>query len=175
MVKVGHKRRPYFALEILGSARLTSGMRCCISEEAQSWILFLTSRHFSSLVIDTLWHEVGGAQGNIAVACFYFDFAAQKEQSSASVLGTLLKQVVSSFRQIPGEVMDAFQKYGGRSSGQRLQLHEIVKLLVILSSMRSTFFCLGALDACAAPDRAKILLPLRDIIKVFPTVSSVLN
>ena len=35
--------------------------------------------------------------------------------------------------------------------------------------MRRTFFCLDALDECAAPDRAKILHSLRDIIKMSPT------
>jgi len=65
--------------------------------------------------------------------------------------------------------MDAFAKNEKVIGGQRLQLHEIVKLLGNLSSVRRTFFCLDALDECAAPDRAKILLSLKEIIKMSPT------
>jgi len=169
MAKVGRKRRPYFVPEIQGPVRLTLGTRYGILGEAQSWMLFLTSRNFSSLVIDTLCHEVGGAEGDIAVACFYFDFAAQKELSTAIILGSLLKQVVRSFRLISKEIMDAFEKYEKVIGGQRLQLPEIVKLLGSLASMRRIFFCLDALDECAAPDRAKILLSLSDIIRMSPT------
>jgi len=170
MAKLGRRRRPYFAPEIRGSAKLTSGKRHDIGEEAQSWILFLTGSNFSSLVVDTLCNEAGGAEGDISVACFYCDFASQKEQSATGILGGLLKQVVRGFRPIPREIMDAFEKYEKVIGGQRLQLSEIVKLLGSLSSMRRTFFCLDALDECAAPDRAKILLSLRDIVKMSPTV-----
>jgi len=166
---VGRKRRPYFAREIRASERLTLGKRREIGEEAQRWILFLTIGNFSSLVIDALGNEGGGAEGDISVACFYCDFAAQKEQSAASVLGGLLKQVVRGFRPIPREIIDAFQKYEKVIGGQRLQLPEIVNLLGSLASMRRTFFCLDALDECATPDRAKILLSLRDIVKMSPT------
>ena len=169
IAKVGPKRRPCSVPEIRGSARPTSGKRTAIGEGALNRILFLTKHNFSSLVIDTLCHGAGEAEGDIAVTCFYFDFAPQKEQSAASVLGGLLKQVVTGFRPIPREIMDAFQKYEKVIGGQRLQLPEIVKLLGSLSSVRRTYFCLDALDECAAPDRAKVLLSLKDIIKMSPT------
>jgi len=51
--------------------------------------LVLTICEVSSLVIDNLCDGAGGR--NAAVACFYFDFAAQKEQSSTNVLGAMLK------------------------------------------------------------------------------------
>lgn len=130
--------------------------------------IILTSRNFSSLVIDTLCHEAGEGEGDIAVACFYFDFTARKEHSATSILSSLLKQVVSGFRPIPKEIMDAFQKREKVIGGQRLQLPEIVKLLGSLASTRRTFFCLDALDECVAPERAKTLLALKDIIKMSP-------
>jgi len=111
---------------------------------------------------------VGGSEGDISVACFYCEFAAQKEQSAATVLAGLLKQVVSGFRPIPKEIKDAFQKCE-EAGGQRLQLPEMVKLLGNLASMRRTFLCLDALDECTATDRAKIFLSLKDIIKMSPT------
>ena len=58
----------------------------------------LTSRDVSSLVIDRLCDQAQGQ--NVAVACFYFDFAAQRDQSSTSMLGALLKQVVSGIEKV---------------------------------------------------------------------------
>jgi len=130
--------------------------------------IFLTSYNFSSLVIDTLCDEALAEKEDIAVACFYFDFASQKEQSATSMLGALLKQVVNG-EQIPEEITDAFRKRKKVIGGRRLQLPEIVKLLGSLSSTRRTFFCLDALDECALAERSKILLSLRDIIKMSPT------
>jgi len=77
--------------------------------------------------------------------------------------------MVSGFRPIPKEIMNAFQKREKVIGGRRLQLPEIVKLLGSLSSMRRTFFCLDALDECTTPERAKILLSLKGIIKMSPT------
>ena len=134
----------------------------------QRWRFSLTCYNSSSLVIDTLCDEAGEAGEDISVACFYFDFAAQKEQSVGNMLGALLKQVVGGFKQIPKEVMDAFEKHKRVIGGRALQLQEIVKQLGSLSSMRPIFFCLDALDECAALHRAKILLSLGEIIKISP-------
>jgi len=113
-----------------------------------------------------LCDEAGEAGEDISVACFYFDFAAQKEQSAGNMLGALLKQVVGSFNQIPKEVMDAFKKHKKVIGGRTLKLQEIVELLGSLSSMRSTFLCLDALDECAAPHRAGILIALKEITRM---------
>lgn len=111
----------------------------------------------------------GAGEQDITVACFYFDFAAQKEQSAGSMLGALLKQVVSGLEPIPEEIVDTFRKQKNIIGGRRLRLPEIVKMLGSLSSSRRTFFCLDALDECAAADRAKVLISLRDVIKMSPT------
>lgn len=132
-------------------------------------MVFLIDNILSSLVIDTLCDEAGEAREGIAVACFYLDYAARKEQSAVSVLGALLRQVVSGFQRIPEEITDAFLRHKKVIGGRRLQLSEIVELLGSLSSARRTFFCLDALDECAVPDRTNILLSLRDIIKMSPT------
>jgi len=131
-------------------------------------MFFLKIYDYSSLVIDTLCDEPAG-EDNV-VACFYFDSAAQKEQSAMSVLGALLKQVVSSLEKIPKEVTDAFRRHKKFIGGRELQLSEIVKMLGSLSSTQPTFLCLDALDEYAEPDRAKVLLSLRDIIKISPTI-----
>lgn len=122
------------------------------------------------MVIDKLGDGTGEAGGqDITVACFYFDFAAHKEQSAASMLGALLKQVVSGLEPIPEEIVDMFQKQKKIIGGRRLGLPEIVRMLGSLLSAQRTFFCLDALDECAAADRAKILISLRDITKMSPT------
>ena len=113
--------------------------------------------------------EPGAAGEDIAVACFYFNTAAQKEQSATNVLGALLKQVAGSFEQISEEIADAFRRHKKFIGGRKLKLPEIVKMLGNLSSTQRMFFCLDALDECAAPDRAKVLLSLKDIIEMSPT------
>ena len=120
-------------------------------------------------MLDTLCDEPGEAEGDIAVACHYFDSTAQKEQSAASVLGVLLKQVIGSLEQIPKEITDAFQRHKKFIGGRKLQLPEIVKMLGNLSSTQRTYFCLDAVGECAGPDRAKILLSLKEIIRMSPT------
>jgi len=103
------------------------------------------------------------------VAYFYFDSSIQREQSAVRVLGALLKQVVGGFTQIPETILDAFRRHKKFVGGRKLQLSEMVKILGSLSSSQRTFFCLDAVDECAAPDRAKILLSLRDIIEASST------
>ena len=103
------------------------------------------------------------------MACFYFDSAAQKEQSATSVLGALLKQVIGGFKQIPKEITDSFQRHKKFIGGRELQLPEITKMLGSLSATQPTFLCLDAIDECAALDRANILLSLKDIIEMSPT------
>ena len=67
----------------------------------------LTSSDFSSLVIDSLCDRAGGQE--VAVACFYFDFAGRKEQSPTNALGALLKQLVRGLEETPREISLAYQ------------------------------------------------------------------
>ncbi|RPA99100.1 hypothetical protein L873DRAFT_1684900 [Choiromyces venosus 120613-1] len=55
--------------------------------------------YISSLVIDSLCDQAEGE--NVAVACFYFDYAEGKEQTPTRVLGALLKQIVAGSEVIP--------------------------------------------------------------------------
>jgi len=41
------------------------------------------------------------------VTCFYFLFAARKEQTATSMLGSLLKQVISGMEMVLGEISRA--------------------------------------------------------------------
>ena len=61
----------------------------------------------SSLVIDTFCKQA--VDENATVACFYFDFATQEEQSPATILGSVLKQVIGGLNEIPQTIVKAFR------------------------------------------------------------------
>ena len=126
----------------------------------------LTSRDISSLVVDRLCDEARGQ--STAVACFYFDFAARKEQSSTSMLGSLLKQVVGGMEKIPEEILQAFEEQKKVIGGRKLRLPDIVKMLQAITSSLHTFVCIDALDECAAVHRVKVLDSLRQILEKSP-------
>jgi len=96
-----------FAMEIRGSARHLSGSKG-YSPEREERDPVLTTWDDSSLVVDRLCDQVRGQ--NTPVTCFYFDFAARKEQSATSMLGSLLKQMVSGMERIPEEISRALEE-----------------------------------------------------------------
>jgi len=104
----------------------------------------------------------------MAVACFYFDFAARKEQTATSMLGSLLKQVVSGMETIPEEVSRAFQEHKETMGGCRPQLAVILKMLQALTSSQRIFICIDALDECAAVQRFRVLDSLNQILEKCP-------
>ena len=128
--------------------------------------VLLMSCDVSSLVIDTLCKQAVG--GNAAVACIYFDFAAQEEQSPAAVLGAVLKQVVSGLDEIPERIVKAFRDREKAIGGQRLALAEIVEFLRDISSSRRTFICVDALDECPPGYRVKLLDSLNQVLQKSP-------
>ena len=73
---------------------------------------------FSSLVVDSLCKEVVG--GKAPIACFYFDFATQEEQSPNAILGSMLKQVAGGLCEVPQTIVKAFREREMVIGGQRL-------------------------------------------------------
>ena len=126
----------------------------------------LTGRGVSSLVIDSLCDQAEGQ--SVAVACFYFDFAAEKEQSAKSMLGALLKQVVGGLEEVPGEIVKAYENQKKIIGGRAPQLSDIVKMLQSTTSDKRTFICIDALDECAAENRIKLLNSLNKILQKSP-------
>ena len=126
----------------------------------------LTSCNISSLVIDRLCDRA--KDRGTAVACFYFDFAAQKEQSWAGMLGSLLKQVVSGMGEVPGEIAQAYEDHKKMIDGRGLQLADIVRMLQTTVSEKPTFICIDALDECIARYRIKLLDSLNQILRRSP-------
>ena len=120
----------------------------------------------SSLVIDSLCDRAGDQE--VAVACLYFDFAAQKEQSPASMLGAVLKQIVSGLEKVPKGIAQAYEKQKKVIGGRGPQLDEIVKMLQATAGERPTFICIDALDECVAKYRVKLLDSLNQILQRSP-------
>ena len=119
------------------------------------------------MVIDRLCDWARGQ--NVSVACFYLDFAAQKEQSPTSILSSLLKQVVGGLETIPTNIVQVFRDQEKAIGGRRLGLSEIVEMLQDISSSRPTFICIDALDECMPEYRAKLLHSLNQILCKSPS------
>ena len=128
--------------------------------------MLLRSYDASSLVVDRLCDWAG--ERNAAVACFYFDFAAQKVQSPTNVLSSLLKQVVGGLDKIPSKITEAFQKQEKVIGGRKLELGEIVEIFSDISSSRRTFICIDAVDECVAEYRGKLLESLKQMLRKSP-------
>ena len=130
--------------------------------------MLLRSYDASSLVIDTLGDWVKGR--NAVVACFYFDFAAKKEQFPMSVLSSILKQVVCKLETIPEKIAKAFRDQKNVIGGRRLEPSEIVEMLREISSSRPTFVCIDAVDECMAEYRAELLDSLKQVLRKSPGI-----
>ena len=126
----------------------------------------LTNCDDSSLVIDSLCDRARGQE--VAVACFYFDFAAQKEQSPASMLGAVLKQIVSGLEKVPRGIAQAYEDQKKVIGGRELQLDDTVRMLQTIASEKPTFICIDALDECVAKYRVKLLDSLNHILQRSP-------
>ena len=116
--------------------------------------------------MDRLCDQAG--KQNTPVTCFYFDFAAQKEQSVTSMLGSLLRQIVGGLERIPEEISEAFQEQKMAVGGRGPLLPDIVKMLQTVTSSLRTFACVDALDECAAVHRIKLLDSLKQILERSP-------
>jgi len=126
----------------------------------------LTSHDVSSLVIDCL---CGRARGqNVTVACLYLDFTAQREQSSTSMLGALLKQIVVGLGEVPEEIVEAYEEQKNFLGGRKPQHTDIVKMLQTTSSKKRTFICIDALDECVPEQRVRLLDSLNKILQESP-------
>ena len=152
------------AMGIRGPERHSLGNKDCSWGEGRG--LVLIGRDVSSLVVDRLCDQTRGQ--STTVTCFYFDFAARKEQSATAMLGSLLKQIVSGMEAIPEDISQAFQEQKKAIGGRGLQLFDIVKMLQAITSSQPTYVCVDALDECAAVHRAKILDSLKQILEKSP-------
>ena len=96
----------------------------------------------------------------------YCDFLAQQEQSTASMLGAILKQLVSRGG-IPEHIREAFQKAKKEFGGRGLRLPDLVGILRrTIAPLERVFICIDALDESAPKHRRELLESLREIVQV---------
>ena len=123
----------------------------------------------SPLVIDTLCDSIDGS--NVAVTYVYCDFHAHEEQSAASVLATLLKQVIAGVEPIPEEIKEAFERAKREVDGRALWLAQIRSMLVkSLSSLCRAFICIDALDEFPTKHRPELWDSLQHVVRECPNV-----
>ena len=118
------------------------------------------------MVVDYLCDQV--IEQEMAVACFYYDFAAREAQSPANMLGSLLKQLLSGLGAIPAEIVKKFRGQKQAIGGRRMQLQDIVKMCAAVTSLQRTFICVDALDECVPRHRLEVLEALGQILRGSP-------
>ena len=164
-MKKGKVKAPsFFTMETLGLARQLSGNKDYSS--AREAGRMQTSRDGSSLVVDRLCDRTRGR--NAPVTCFYFDFAARKEQIATSMLGSLLKQMVSGTETISEEIWWALREQKEAVSGRRPQLGAIMKMLQLIPSSQRTCMVIDALDKCTTVQRFRLFYSLEEILEKSP-------
>ena len=129
-------------------------------------MVLLTSCDLSSLVVDKLCDEAIGR--DYAITCFYFDFAARKEQSAINMLGSLLRQLVNRFNPIPEAILLEFLNQQKLIGGRGPQISGIVKMFRTITTTMRTFVCIDALDECAPEHRVVVLNSLGQILQESP-------
>ena len=128
--------------------------------------LLLTGHDDSSVVVDHLCDRA--IENDMAVACFYYDFASREAQSPTNMLGSLLKQLLSGLEAIPAEVWLKFQGQKKVIGGRGLLLPDFVKMFPAILSSRRTFICIDALDECIPKYRLQVLNALGQILQTSP-------
>ena len=126
----------------------------------------LTSSDISSLVIDYLFNQA--RIQDATVSYFYFDFAAEKEQSLVGILGSLLKQLVFRLEETPAEILEAYKDRKHAIGGQGLQISNILQMLQTTLARKRTFICIDGIDECATKHRANFLDSLGQLHKMSP-------
>ena len=126
----------------------------------------LTNSDECSLVVDRLYDRTRGQ--HLAVTCFYFDFAARKEQTATSMLGSILKQVISGMERVPEDLWWALQEQKKAVCGRKPQLGDIVIILQLITSSKLTFIVIDALDECTAVERFRLFESLKEIPEKSP-------
>ena len=117
-------------------------------------------------MIDTLCDQA--KKEDIAVACLYYDFLTQQEQTITNMMGAILKQLVG-WRGIPENVREAFQVGKKEIGGRGLRLADLMRMLgITIASLPQAFICIDALDECLPKNHPELLESLRDIVRGSP-------
>jgi len=122
--------------------------------------------NISSLVIDSLCDEP--SEEDIAVAALYCDFRDHQEQTTANIIGAILKQLVAR-DEVLGHMQTAFQKSKRELGGRGLRLPDMVRMLKrAIATLPHVFMCIDALDECLPKNLLELLESLKDILQEWP-------
>ena len=117
-------------------------------------------------MIDSLYDEPG--EEDIAVAAFYCDYRNQQEQTTADIVGAILKQLVAR-EEVLGDMKAAFQKAKRELGGRGLRLPDMVRMLKrAMATLPQVFICIDALDECLPKNLLEIIESLKDILQQSP-------
>jgi len=100
----------------------------------------------------------------------YCDFLAQQEQSTANMLGAILKQLATKGG-IPAHIMEAFREARNKFGGRGLRVPRMVDFVKkAIASLPRVFICIDALDESTPKHRRELLESLREIVRMSPNV-----
>jgi len=100
------------------------------------------------------------------VVGLYCDFLAQQEQTTTSMLGAILKQLVSRGG-IPEHIRQTFQEAKKEFGGRGLRLPDLMEIMKKgIAALLRVFICIDALDASMPKNRHELLESLREIVRV---------
>jgi len=123
----------------------------------------LTVSNISSLVVDDLLD--GPCEENIAIAMFYCDFHNQQKQTTANIIGAILKQLLVRGGVLE-DVRSAFRKEKAEVGGRGLRLPDMVRMLKqAIAALPQVFICIDALDECIPKHLLELLGSLKDILQ----------
>ena len=98
----------------------------------------------------------------------YCDFLAKQAQSTANILGLMLKQLASK-EEVSKHIQEAFKKAKKDFCGRALQPPDVVDILkATITSLPRLFICIDALDECTPKIRQELIESLREIVRVLP-------
>jgi len=116
----------------------------------------LTHLTSSSVVIDDLITRHGEAN----VAYLYCDYRDQKSQTVVNILGSVLRQFLTTASYVPETIITTLQSI--KKKGQRAEIGDISKMIkVLLPRLHHSFLCLDALDELESRTRFTLLKALR--------------
>ena len=117
-------------------------------------------------MIDSLCDQARGK--DTAIAALYCDFHAQQEQSTANMLGAILRQLAHKDG-TRHHVSEAFQRAKKLFGSCSLGLPDAVEILKsIIAQLAQVFICIDGLDECTLRHRRELLESLREIVRESP-------
>ena len=119
-------------------------------------------------MIDSLCDEPGKEDIGIAIAAFYCDFRDQQEQTTADIMGAILKQLVAR-EEVLGYIRTEFEKAKMELGGRGLRLPDMVRMLKqAIATLPQVFICIDALDECIPKNLLELLESLKGILQESP-------